>query len=169
MRKFTIILLCLGLWACNSSEKEQKQVVEEEVSPFVFKDDIEKLEYTDYVLDNKAESDIESWDKFKELEGIILQLKAGDVSYFQGTSKAIETLSKEVLEGIPEVVNTPSIQARFLSLETKMLKLQSVLSLRNIPKPEQLQNVKETLIAYSNLNLQINKKYEKDSQNIEKP
>ena len=169
MKKLTIILFSLCLWACNSSEKEQKQVVEEEVSPFVFKDDIAKLKYTDYVLDSKAQSDIESWDKFIELEGVISQLKSGDVSYFQGTSKTIETLTKEVLEGIPEVVNTPSIQARFLSLETKMLKLQSVLSLRNIPKTEQLQNVKETLIAYSNLNLQINKKYEKDSQKIEKP
>ena len=169
MKKFTIILLCLGLWACNSSEKEKKEVVEEDVSPFVFKDDIEKLKYTDYVLDAKAQSDFDSWDKFRELEGVMVQLKSGDVSYFQGTSKAIETLLKEVLEGIPDVVNTPSIQARFLSLETKMLKLQSVLVLRNMPKEEQLQNVKETLIAYSNLNLQINKKYEKDSQNIEKP
>ncbi|WP_434037127.1 hypothetical protein [Formosa sp. 4Alg 33] len=169
MKKITILLLCLGLWACNSSEKKEKEVVEEEVSPFIFKDDILKLKYTDYVLDRKVESDIETWDKFKELEVVMSQLKSGDVSYFQGTSKSIETLLKEVVNGIPEVVNTPSIQARFLSLETKMLKLQSVLSLRDIPKEEQLQNVKETLIAYSNLNLQINKKYEKDSQNIEKP
>ncbi|MDW5291002.1 hypothetical protein [Formosa sp. PL04] len=170
MKKYSVIIICLCLWTCNSTDKEVKEVVVvEEISPFVFKDDISKIEYTDYILDSKAKTDIESWNMFVELQNALTLLKSGDVSYFQGYSKTMETAMKELIEGIPPVINTPAIQARFLTLETKMLKLQNVLSLQNIPKAEQLQNVKETLVAYSNLNLQINKKYEKDAQHIIKP
>ncbi|CDF77813.1 conserved hypothetical protein [Formosa agariphila KMM 3901] len=157
------------LWTCNSSEKKVEEVVEEEVSPYLFKDAISKLKYTDYTLDSDAQADIDSWDKYAELIFVISKLKTGDMSYFLGDAKTIEVLMREILSNIPDAVNSPSIQARFVTLETKMLKLQSVLSMRNIPEEEQLQNIKETLIAYSNLNLQINKKYEKDSQNIQKP
>ena len=149
-------------------DKEVK-VVEEVVSPLAYKDDISKLVYTDFILDTKAQKDIESWNKFFELETIMADLKSGDVSYFQGYTKTLLAFMNDLRDNIPDAINSPSIQARFLTLETKMLKLQSILSLKNIPKSEELQIIKETLIAYSNLNLQINKKYEKDSQQIEKP
>ncbi|WP_141675525.1 hypothetical protein [Formosa haliotis] len=169
MKRFSVILICLSLWACNSSDKKEVEPIEEEVSPYVLKDDISKLKYVEYGLDEKAKVDTETWDKFAELSGVISQLKAGDVSYFQGDSKTILLLMKEVKESMPEKITSPSIAARFLTLETKMLKLQSLLSLRNIPEDDQLQAIKEILVAYSNLNLQINKKYEKDAQKINKP
>ena len=168
MKNIISIICCFCLWACNSSDKEVK-VIEEVVSPLEYKDDISKLVYTDYILDSKAQKAIDSWNMFSELETIMSDLKSGDVSYFQGYSKTLLAFMNDLREQIPDAINSPSIQARFLTLETKMLKLQSVLSLQNIPKSEELQNIKETLIAYSNLNLQINKKYEKDSQQIEKP
>ena len=168
MKNIIIIICCLCLWTCNTSDKEVK-VVEEVVSPFAYKDDISKLVYTDFILDTKAQKDIESWNKFFELETIMADLKSGDVSYFQGYTKTLLAFMNDLRDNIPDAINSPSIQARFLTLETKMLKLQSILSLKNIPKSEELQIIKETLIAYSNLNLQINKKYEKDSQQIEKP
>ncbi|WP_299782108.1 hypothetical protein [uncultured Formosa sp.] len=169
MKKISIILMCLCLWACDTEDKKVKKIEEVPVSGVVFQDDIVKLKYVDYGLDAKAKSDVLLWEKFIELEIIMSQLKVGDISYFQRESKEIVLLMKELRESIPDVVNTPSIQARLVTLETKMLKLQGTLILRNIPKEEHLQNVKEVLVAYSNLNLQINKKYEKDAQKIEKP
>ncbi|MBP1840458.1 hypothetical protein [Formosa algae] len=171
MKKVSIIFLCLCLclWACNTEEKKEKKEVEVPVSALVLQDDIVKLEYVDYGLDAKAKSDIESLESFMELETIMAELKSGNLSYFQGQSKPIVSLMKDLREGIPDIIDSPSIQARLISLETKMLKLQSVLNLRNIEKDVQLEYVKEALVAYSNLNLQINKKYEKDAQEIEKP
>lgn len=170
MKKINIIFICLCLWACNTKEEEVKQdVVAAPVSALILKDDITKLKYVEYGLDSKVETDVQTWGKFIELRVIISQLKNGDLSSFQGDVDIIVLLMKELRQSIPETVNSPSIQARFLSLETKMLKLQSVLNLPNYPKAEQLNCVKETLVAYSNLNLQMNKKYEKDAQKIEKP
>ena len=50
-----------------------------------------------------------------------------------------------------------------------MLKLNSLLLLDNISKNEQLQGLKEVFVAFSNLNLQINKKLEFEANNISKP
>ncbi|WP_159022273.1 hypothetical protein [Formosa sp. L2A11] len=169
MKKIGIILMCLCLWTCDTEDKKVKKIEEVPVSGLVFQDDIIKLKYVEYGLDAKAKTDILIWEKFVELEIVMSQLKTGDLSYFQDESKDIVLLMKDLINSIPDVVNTPSIQARLVSLETKMLKLQGTLILKNIPKEEHLENVKEVLVAYSNLNLQINKKYEKDSQKIEKP
>jgi hypothetical protein len=50
-----------------------------------------------------------------------------------------------------------------------MLKLEGVVNLSNPDKKEVLLIVRDFLAAFSNLNLQINKKFERESQNIEKP
>ncbi|QDO93300.1 hypothetical protein FNB79_04700 [Formosa sediminum] len=169
MKKIKIILMCLCLWACNTEQKKETQISEIPMSALVLKDDILKIKYVEYGLDTKAKSDVESLKVFLELETIISELKSGDLSYFQGETKPIILMMKELKEDLPENIDSPSIQARLVSLETKMLKLQGLLKLQNISKAEQLQSVKEVLMAHSNLYLQINKKYEKDAQNIEKP
>ena len=47
-------------------------------------------------------------------------------------------------------------------METSLLRLNENLTLDNIQDSLKLQSVKEVLVAFSNLNYQINKKLEKD-------
>ena len=91
------------------------------------------------------------------------------MSFFKENNELLVAFVKDLKEGIPEEINTPLINARLVALETKMLKLEGVVNLSNPDKKEVLSVIKDFLTAFSNLNLQINKKIEKDSQNIQKP
>ena len=72
-------------------------------------------------------------------------------------------------ETIPADIKTQSIEARVLAFKTKLLNLKDLKNLSFIDKKDILFATKEVFVAFSNLNLQINKKLEKDSQNIERP
>ena len=69
----------------------------------------------------------------------------------------------------PEIVTTPAIRSRMTVLETNILRLQNLSNLDNIKKKELLEAIKELLIADVNVKLQINKKFEKASQQIQIP
>ena len=70
---------------------------------------------------------------------------------------------------MPQKLVTPAITERLIALETKLLKLHSTLMLSNAKKSELLKNIQELLVATSNLHLQMNKKFELESQVIEDP
>ena len=91
------------------------------------------------------------------------------MSYFKDNNEAITKLVKELKEKIPDTLNTPSVDARITSLETKIYKLESLYNLSTTSKDELSLLIKEFLESVSNLNLQMNKKLEKDSQIIETP
>ena len=69
---------------------------------------------------------------------------------------------------MPETIKTAPILSRIMALETKLLKLSSTLKLDNMDKATQLSCIKEFLVAMSNLNLQINKKFELDANLVGK-
>ena len=170
MRLFLVICICLSLFSCKDEAQAIKvdpQDINEE--PLITKSDISKINYTEFILDNKAGKSLESWEKYYELDNIIINLKNADLSYFKDNNEIILALIKDLKETIPEQVNTPLILARLMTLETKMLKLESIINLSKPTKTNILLGIKEFLLAYSNLNLQINKKFEKESQNIQKP
>ena len=96
-------------------------------------------------------------------------LKKGDLSFFNDETELVTTFIKELKEEIPEKLNTPSIQARISVLETCFFKLEGIKNLKNIDKKTILSFIKEVLVSHSNLILQINKKFEQESQKIEKP
>ena len=54
-------------------------------------------------------------------------------------------------------------------METKFLKLESLVNLSTTSKTELIANIQDFLIAFSNLNLQMNKKIENDNIIIERP
>jgi hypothetical protein len=68
---------------------------------------------------------------------------------------------------MPDSIKTAPILSRITALETMILKLNSTLKLDNVDKTEQLRAVKELLIAMSNFNLQINKKFELEANLID--
>lgn len=131
--------------------------------------DISKLNYIDFVLDENTEQAIESWQEYYQLQDVIHNVKKGDLSFFSSNTETIETLFKDLKKNIPEPVNTPATLARIQVLETKIYKLKSLYNLNTTTKSELNNCIKEFLVSVSNLNFQMNKKLEKDNQNIIKP
>lgn len=96
-------------------------------------------------------------------------LKSADLAFFKSEPTLLDVFINDLEKEIPDAIKTNEILARITALETKILKLNSLLTLGNIPKKERLEGIKETLVAMSNLNLQINKKFEFEANNISRP
>lgn len=130
--------------------------------------DIEELKYTDYALSNLSEKKAEDWLSLQELFNQIEILKKGDLAFFNDENELLTSFITDLKDQMPEEFNIPSIQARLSALETAIFKLEGINNLKNLDKETILNYIKEVLVAHSNLILQINKKFEKESQKIEK-
>jgi len=168
------VLLILGvLFCCLSCAKQEESNVlneiQEDTVSQITKEDISKLNFREFILDAKAEKSLESWQKYYELDNIINNVNQANLTFFKNNNEILIAFIDDLKATTPEVIDTPLIMARLVVLETKIFKLEGVVNLSNPQKKELLSVIKECLSAFSNLNLQINKKFEKDSQNIQKP
>ena len=160
----------LILFSCQETENSKPQNLEETAQSIpISKEDISNLDFIEFVLDAKAVKALESWQKYYEMDQIISNVHQADLSFFNENNEIIVALLQDLNSTLPETVDTPLIKARLVALETKMLKLEGVVNLSNPQREELLLTIKEFLESYSDLNLQINKKFEKDAQRIEKP
>jgi len=170
MRFLSLLCLLFCLFACNQAENENASDSQNKVDSLkVTKEDISKLDFIEFVLDEKAEKLFENWTSYTELDNHISDLKQGDISFFKDNPELLNALLKDFKETLPEQINSPAILARIKELETKIYKLQSIANITNGNKNALYPVIKELLISFSNFNLQINKKFEKESQNIQKP
>ena len=170
--KYSLLFLCMiSLLACQSEPKTESQESAQEVTSTaaLSQADIDAINYKDYVLSAEAKSALESWKSYSELTQHINALKKANLSFFKSEEALMIAFIEEFKTGMPEVINTESIKARVLVVENDLLKMQSLANLTNIKKPEVLKAVEDLFSAYANLNLQINKKFELESQNIEIP
>ncbi|MBN4070211.1 hypothetical protein JYT76_00850 [Olleya sp. AH-315-F22] len=149
------------------SEKNLKEISSEKLK--VTTNDISQLKYTDFVLSNLSEKSTEDWLKFQELQEGIILLKKGDLSFFKDDKAILKSLFTDLKNEIPKTLNTLPILVRLSVLETTIFKLEATSNINNVKKELLLNAIKEVLVAYSNVILQMNKKLEKDSQQIEKP
>jgi len=170
MSKLVTVLIVFLLISCGNdkSQKEVEMNNKDEVSA-IKKEDLSKLDFIDFILDRKSKNKIEDWIKYNELEEKINELKEADLSYFKSDKKVVKTLVMELVETTPENINTDGIKARLLVLQNMYLKLSSSANLSTSTKKELKKDIKDLLEAFSNLNYQINKKFEKDAQRIIKP
>ena len=164
-------LICSGLISCKTDTQQQEIKTEtvDKQSKTITKKEIESLKYNDYGLSNDAKKAVNDWQKYQELATQIEYLKEADLSFLKSDISLISTFINDFSAEIPKAINTNEINSRITALQTKLLKLNSLLLLDNISKAEQLQGLKEVFIAFSNLNLQINKKLEFEKNNISKP
>lgn len=170
MSKLIIVFIACLLISCGKDKTQQVLTVTKKQDSFTIKkEDLNILDYTDFVLDQNSKRNISGWIKYDELEEKINELKNADVSYFKSDKEVVETLIKEFAETIPEEINTDAINARVLIVQNMYYKLNSGINLPTSTKAELKNSITDMLEAYSNLNFQINKKFEKDSQNIIKP
>ena len=145
----------------NTNKITQSQEVSEQ--------DISKLKYIEYALDSKTEDVIKDWQEYYQLQDIILSIKQGDLSFFYNNEDEIKMFLKNLKDNMPNQINSASITARILVLETKLLKLESLSNLSTTSKKELLSTIKEFLVSFTNVNFQMNKKIEFDDRDIEKP
>ncbi|UKM66031.1 hypothetical protein GSB9_02604 [Flavobacteriaceae bacterium GSB9] len=172
MRKLiTLLLVCfVFLFGCkNPKESEDIDAVEQTRSASINEKDIAQLKYTDYILDQKAENLIKKSGEYTQLQDLKNNIKKGDLSLFGEDNETSKELFKNLRQTLPSELNTESVLARILVLETSFYKLESLSNLPTTTKAERLNAIKGFLVAFSNLNLQMNKKVEFDNRTIEKP
>ena len=167
---FSSIIICLIL-SCDKTTQTGKNSLQE-ISFAEFKvnsKDIIQIKYTEFALSNLSEKTSKDWLKFIELQEEIAILKKGDLAFFKDDKIVLKSFITDLKNEIPEAVNVPSILVRLSVLETAIFKLEGVANLHNVSKDVLLRAIKDVLVANSNVILQINKKFEKESQNIQKP
>lgn len=172
LKIFIPFLFLLFFLSCNSKTTNETIIVEETVaidSSKITTKDIAKLEYTDFALSNLSKSKTINWQKFNELTDKIETLKTGDLSFFKDDKSILIGFLNDLKNEIPESLNTPAILVRLSVIETTFLKLEGLATLRSAKKEDLLIVIKDVLVSYTNLVFQMNKKFEKESQNIEKP
>lgn len=168
--KYLSIFILLCFLSCKKQqEKSDLIVVKKNDSLLIKEKDIAKLQYTDYLLDDRTRNAVVNWQDYSKLQEVIDNVKKNNFSFFKGDAQAVRDLLKNLKQTIPYEVNTPSILARIAALETKIFKLESISKLPTSSKSEILELTKELLVTFSNLNLQMNKKLEADNIIIEKP
>ena len=172
MKLLYILLLCSIFFV--SCKNENNQTTEETAttqkdSLKITKDDITKIKFTDIGLDPKTNKIMSVWQAYQTLADALQSLKQADYTFFNSDIEVFNSAIKDLEETIPPDIKTQSVEARVLAFKTMLLNLKDLKSLTGIEKKEILVATKQVFVAFSNLNLQINKKVEKDSQNIERP
>jgi hypothetical protein len=163
-----IILIFIGVFSCEETTDTSKNQTTKNTAE-ITGSDIKNLKYTDYILGNDGNKLLINWNKFQELNIQMGYLKQGDLSFFKNEQAEVKALFDSLKTTIPDTINTKPIVSRFAVLETTSLKLQDNLNMDNIEKATKLASVKEVLVAFGNLNLQINKKLEFDANQFFKP
>ena len=169
--KTLVIISFLVLFsACkNTQEGSTEDQIEQNKSQEITEQEIAKLKYIEYALDATTEDILQDWAEYTQIEEVVANIKKGDLTFFNDNEKAIKLLLKELKQNVPEPLNSSSIVARVLVLETKVLKLESLANLSTTTKEELLETIKEFFVSFYTLSFQMNKKVEFDNRSIERP
>lgn len=172
MKSFNFLLVITLLFSSCKKESEVA-VVDDGITAIdtllLTKKDMKKITYQDIAIDAKANAVISNWQAYLDVANGIQNLSTPDFSFFTADVDLFNSTVKDLEETIPEAINTQAIKARVLVLKTMLLKFQEIEALKSSTKKEKLLAIRQVFFAQSNLNLQINKKIEKDNQTIVKP
>lgn len=169
MRQLVLLSILIFI-GCQSEPKKEVSIPETQTeNRSVSAADIAKLQYTEFVLGPDGAEAVLDWPKYQELLQHITLLKTADFSFFEVKNEDMATFISGLKDEQPESVKTPAIRSRLTVLETNLLRLRSLVNRRNLEKNELLEALEELFIADANLKLQINKKFEKQTQQIQLP
>ena len=155
--------------SCNKTQEDTTENHTDNSGEKITEKELSNLDFIEFTLDGKTKKTVENWEEYNQLEEVINNVKKGDLSFFRDNTEVIKALFKDLLKNIPTEVNTNATLARIVALETKLYKLESLYNLSRTNKEELSKVIKEFLQSFSNLNFQMNKKLEKDNNDIEKP
>lgn len=137
-----------------------------EDSTKITKEDISKINYLEYGIDNKAKKTLDSWSAYNTISRAIETVKQGDFTFFEADEEVFNTTLNDIETTTPNAIDSEPIKARVLILRTKLLKFREVINLNTSKKNDKLIALKELFQSFSYVTLQINKKFEKEAQNI---
>lgn len=160
-----LLYFCFLLFINCADDKRSSEIKTEETKsqqPVITAKAIEDFKYTDYALSSRGETIVADWEKYKELAIQVDYLKKADLSFFNGDKSLLKGFIDTLKLNIPDTLKTNPIISRTAIIETSVLRLNENLTLDNIDHQLKLESVKEVLVAFSNLNYQINKKLERD-------
>ncbi|WP_299337795.1 hypothetical protein [uncultured Psychroserpens sp.] len=170
MRKYVLFYIgfCLLLINCNEDKASTaiKETQEQIDAKTITQKEISDLKYADFGLSADSQTAVNDWQKYQELTTHIEALKKADLNFFSTERLLLKTFFLEFRTEMPVNLQTNEILARITALDTKAQKLNSLLRLNNIEKQNKIVAIKELLVAVSNLNLQINKKFEFEKNNV---
>lgn len=169
---FILLNICFLLFmGCGGDSSLQEKTDKENTNKqsIITAKDIENFIYIDYALSPEGEEAVSQWEKYQELAIQITYLKKADLSFFNGDIELLKKFVTELKDSVPEQLQTNSINSRVLVIENTLLKLHDDLTLSNIDVKEKRLSIREVLVAFSNLNLQINRKLEFDIYNKIQP
>ncbi|WAC01186.1 hypothetical protein N7U66_13725 [Lacinutrix neustonica] len=170
MKYFIILLVITSLVACKKEgTAATKDFAVEADSTKITIEDLSQLSYVDYGVDEKAKNALDSWQAYATVSSAMGKLRTANFDFFKTDDEEFNTLLKDLKLTIPVSIDSDPVQARVLVLRTKLLKLREAIDLKTIEKKDRLIAVKELFQAFSYVTLQINKKFEKEAQNIIKP
>lgn len=167
-----VLLVTFSLISCNNDQKNEAASVDEIVqidSTIITAKDISQINFTEYAFSDITQNKTSNWQKFNELSDKIELLKTGDLSFFKDDKAILEGFISDLKSEVPESLNTSAILVRLTVIETVFLKLEGLASLSTAKKEDVISAITDVLVSHSNLIFQINKKFEKESQKIEKP
>ncbi|WP_375239860.1 hypothetical protein [Aurantibacter sp.] len=170
MNKYFIILVFFLISSCiDNSKKETEEntsLVKKEV---LTKGLISKLKFNDILLDKPAKVLVEEWKSYTAIDQAILNIKDLNFSFFTEQEDIFNSTLLELKTTIPENIDSQPINARVLVLQNQLYRFQEELKIKKQLEKDDLIFIKDVFVAFSNLNLQINKKLEKEEQQIIKP
>lgn len=170
MKHLFLLFLLFSLISCD--KKQQTTIIEtnkKNDTTLLKAKDISKINYVEYGIDAKAQNTLDSWQAYNTIATAIEDLKSANFDFFKEDNTVFLSTIKDLESTVPLVIDSEPIKARLLILKTKLFKLEEVLNLSTTQKNEKLIVIKELFQAFSNVTLQINKKFEKEAQNIIKP
>ena len=159
----------IGILGCKEKEPVSELVETSIKTKSITEKDIDAIDFTEYVMSDRSEKSTQNWIKFQGLQNQIEILKKGDLSFFEDDKEILKGLLTELKNDLPEDLNDPSILARIIALETSAYKLHDEAVFNRANKEDLLEAIKELLVAHSHLIFQLNKKFEKEVHDIQKP
>ena len=170
MHKYLLCFVLLIFVSCKSDKKEdsQKNILSKNPK-YLTEDMISKIKFEEFVLDKKAQIIAENWSAYQIIVTAIDNSKRLNYDFFIKNDEEFNTTFTELNKNIPEAFDTQPIKARLLVLQTQMYRLKDELAFRPRLLKDDVIYLKEVYEAFSNLNLLINKKLEREAQIIEKP
>ncbi|WP_290696698.1 hypothetical protein [Lacinutrix sp.] len=170
MKKLIILTLLIVLSGCKKEDYTTNETVTTTNDPTkITKEDISKINYIEYGIDNKAKLTLDSWEAYNTISRAIETVKQADFTFFKSDDTIFNTTLNDIHTTTPDAINSAPIKARVLILRTKLLKFRELINLNTAKKNEKLLALKELFQSFSYVTLQINKKFEKEAQNIIKP
>ena len=113
---------------------------------------------------NKSVNDsvVKHWSEYEQILAQMEFLNQGDVSFFISEAKEINGTLDTLKMKKPKCFSNNAIDSRLMALDVQVNILNQNFILDNISDEIKIQSIKEVIGAVSNLNYQMNKKFEFD-------